>query len=107
MAEYRQSNGETASWRLKQLYIVDLMVPATWITVVILELMHASKPDFAEGLCLLEQHQLQALLGHGVIHDNLTNRVAVLKFLGLPFHLDCSVEPDMALYSYAPAGYGV
>ena len=81
MAEYRQSNGETASWRLKQLYIVDLMVPATWITVVILELIHASKPDFAEGLCLLEQHQLQALLGHGVIHDNLTNRVAVLKFL--------------------------
>ena len=48
MAEYKQSNGETASWRLKQLYIVDWMVPATWMTVVILELIHTSKPDFDE-----------------------------------------------------------
>ena len=29
------------------------MVILTWITVVILELIHAPKPDFLEGLCLL------------------------------------------------------
>ena len=29
------------------------MVVLTWITVVILELIHAPKPDFLEGLCLL------------------------------------------------------
>ena len=38
--------------------IVDLMVPATLIIVVILELIHASKPDFAEGLCLVAQNLL-------------------------------------------------
>ena len=30
------------------------MVAATWITVVILELIHASKPGFAEGLSLFD-----------------------------------------------------
>ena len=40
-------------WLIKAV-IVYLMVAATWITVVILELIHASKPDFAEGLCLLD-----------------------------------------------------
>ena len=32
--------------------IVYLMVILTWIAVVILELIHAPKPDFLEGLCL-------------------------------------------------------
>ena len=53
------------------------MVAATWITVVILELIHASKPDFAEGLCLLDTEPTQVPPGHVVIHDNLTNRVAL------------------------------
>ena len=52
------------------------MVTATWITVVILELIHAFKPDFAEGLCLLDTEPTQALPGQVVIHDNLMNRVA-------------------------------
>ena len=68
MAEYKQSNGETASWRLTQLYIVDWMVPATWVTVVILELIHTSKPDFAEGkdffVWILELRELTSI-GHG------------------------------------------
>ena len=29
------------------------MVILTWITVIILELIHVPKPDFLEGLCLL------------------------------------------------------
>ena len=45
--------------------------------MVILELIHASKPDFAEGLCLLDPEPTQAPPGHVVIHDNLTNRAAL------------------------------
>lgn len=44
--------------------------------MVILELIHASKPDFAEGLCLLDTEPTQAPPGHVVIHDNSTNRAA-------------------------------
>ena len=36
------------------------MVALTWITVVILELIHARKPNFAEGLCLLDTEPTQA-----------------------------------------------
>ena len=39
------------------------MVAATWISVVILELIHASKPDFAEGLCLCAISRVQNFLG--------------------------------------------
>ena len=45
--------------------------------MVILEPIHASKPDFAEGLCLLDTEPTQVPPGHVVIHDNLTNRVAL------------------------------
>ena len=38
--------------------------------MVILELIHASIPDFLEGLCLLDTEPTQALLGFVVIHDN-------------------------------------
>ena len=50
---------------------------ATWIAVVILELIHTSKPGFAEGLCLLDTEPTQVLPGHVVIHDNPTNHVAL------------------------------
>ena len=38
--------------------------------MVILELIHASVPDFVEGLCLLDIEPTQALPGYVVIHDN-------------------------------------
>ena len=44
--------------------------------MVILELIHAPKPDFAEGLCLLDTEPTQALPGLVVIHNNRTNRTA-------------------------------
>ena len=44
--------------------------------MVILELIHASRPDFEEGLCLLDTEPTQALPGPLVIHDNRTNRMA-------------------------------
>ena len=44
--------------------------------MVILELIHAPKPDFAEGLCLLDTEPTQAPPGFLVIHDNRANRKA-------------------------------
>jgi len=52
------------------------MVVCTWITLVILELIHASRPDFLEGSYLLVTESTQVLLGFLVIHDNSTNRMA-------------------------------
>ena len=46
------------------------MVTVTWITVVILELIHASRPDFEEGLCLLDTKPIQVFPDYLVIHDN-------------------------------------
>ena len=44
--------------------------------MVILELIHASRPDFEEGLCLLDTEPTQALPGPVVIHENPMNRTA-------------------------------
>ena len=38
--------------------------------MVILELIHASIPNFMEGLCLLDTEPTQARPGFVVIHDN-------------------------------------
>ena len=43
--------------------------------MVILELIHASKPDFAEGLCLLDTEPTQPSADPLVIHNNRTNRM--------------------------------
>ena len=43
--------------------------------MVILELIHAPKPDFVEGLCLLDTEPTQAQPGLVVIHNNRTNRM--------------------------------
>ena len=45
--------------------------------MVILELIHAYKPDFAEGLCLLDTEPTQVRPGIVVIHSNRTNRIAL------------------------------
>ena len=42
--------------------------------MVILELIRAYKPDFVEGLCLLDTEPTQALPVLVVIHNNRTNR---------------------------------
>jgi hypothetical protein len=44
--------------------------------VVILELIHAPKPDFVEGLCLSDPEPTPVLPGTLVIHNNRTNRMA-------------------------------
>jgi hypothetical protein len=44
--------------------------------VVILELIHASRPDLSEGLCLLDKKPIHALHGFVVTHSNRSNRMA-------------------------------
>jgi hypothetical protein len=47
----------------------------TWITVVILELIHAKNPTY-EGLYLLDKNQCLVLL---VSHDNCADRMALRR----------------------------
>ena len=75
MSQYKLLNGETANGSLKQLSFIWWLI-ITWITMVILELIHAPRPDFVEGLCLLDTEPTQAPPGFLVIHDNRTNRIA-------------------------------
>ena len=44
--------------------------------MVILELIHALKPNFVEGLCLLDTELTQAPPGLLVIHNDRTDRMA-------------------------------
>ena len=51
-----------------------MIIPTTWITVVILELIHAYKPDFRERLYLLDKNQPSSEVCL-VIHNNLMDRM--------------------------------
>ncbi len=77
MSQYKLLHGETANGSLKQLSFIWWSF-ITWITMVILELIHAPRPNFVDGLCLLGTEPTQALPGLLVIHDNRTNRMASL-----------------------------
>jgi hypothetical protein len=75
MSQYKLLHGETANGSLKQLSFIWWSF-VTWITMEILELIHAPKPNFAEGLWLLGTEPTQAPPGSLVIHGNWTNRAA-------------------------------
>jgi hypothetical protein len=67
MSKYKQLYCETANGSLYQLSNIRRS-PTTWITVVILELIHAKMPDFGRaGFIRLKAN---ALRGSVVIHDN-------------------------------------
>ena len=53
MSQYKLQHGETANGSLKQLSFIWWSI-ITWITMVILELIHAPRPNFVDGLCLLD-----------------------------------------------------
>ena len=69
MSKYKQIYCETANGSLNQLLFIWWLL-TTWITVVILELIHAKAPTFG-GVCLLDKKPMP-FLGSLVIHDNLT-----------------------------------
>ena len=52
MSKYKLVPSETADGSLNQLWFIGSSLP-TWITVVILELIHASKRRLHEGVLLL------------------------------------------------------
>jgi len=56
MSKYKHVILWNCEWLIKSV-IVYLMVFATWITVVILELIHAYKPRLLEGVYLLDKNQ--------------------------------------------------
>jgi len=49
----------------------------TWITVVILELIHANSPNFTDGVYLLDTNQ--PLHGVSVSHDNHAIRRVIMN----------------------------
>ena len=54
-------------WLIKSV-IVYLIVPFTiWITVVILELIHANYPDFSEGVHLLDTKKTDVIVPSGAV----------------------------------------
>ena len=55
--------------------MVYLMVPTTWITVVILELIHAGRPDFGR-VVFIRYRTNPGLPGFVMIHNNRANRMA-------------------------------
>ncbi len=77
--------------KYKQIYTVKLRMAhyisyslfdsvfTTWITVVILELIHATTPDFFEGMYLLDGNQCGVLSGFVVNHDNCANRMTLSR----------------------------
>ena len=62
MSKYKPLVGETANGSINQLWFLRSIYP-TWITVVILELIHAFKPRLSDsrarvgGVLLLDQNQ--------------------------------------------------
>jgi len=48
MCKYKPVHGETANGSLNQLWFLRSLPSSSWITVVILELIHAPKPRSSE-----------------------------------------------------------
>ncbi len=82
------------------------MVLATWITVVTLELIHASIPDFMEGVYLLDGNQCGATRIM-VIHNNFRiDRSVDASFKFLPYQLwMVGYWPTMALTGNGELGF--
>jgi hypothetical protein len=64
-------------WLIKSV-IVYLIVPTTWITVVILELIHAQKPDWFTGRVVFIRWETNtASAGFLVNHNNFADRMVL------------------------------
>ena len=94
-------------WLIKTV-IVYLIIEFTWITVVILELIHAVKPDFAEGLYLLDNKPIFPV-SIVMTHNNWSNRMVLdrdTSFKFLPHQLSMVVYwTTMALTGNGGLGF--
>ena len=77
MSKYKPQHGETANGSLNQLWFLRSYNP-TWITVVILELIHAIRPRLPEGVYLLDKKPTR-LAAPLVIHNDFSNRTALRR----------------------------
>ena len=77
--------------------------------MVILELIHAFKPNLSEGLCLLDTEPSQAWPGYLVIHDNRANRMTYVgdeSFKFLTYQLSTvGYWPTVALTGNGELGF--
>ena len=81
MSKNKPLNGESANGSLNQLLFIWWYL-TTWITVVILELIHAPSPDFGKGAFIRFKPSVR--LGNWawplmVSHNNLANRMALSR----------------------------
>ncbi len=72
---YKPQSGDTANGSLYQIQSI-WCATLTWITVLIVELIHVPKPDSSERLCSLVSESSRALPGALVIHGDWANRIA-------------------------------
>ena len=108
MSKNKPLNGESANGSLNQLLFIWWYL-ATWITVVIIELIHASSPDslFVEGVHLLDS---KPSLIQMVSHNNFANRMAFCavdaSFKFLPYQLSMVGSwPTMAITGNGELGF--
>ena len=95
MSKYKHLYCETANGSLNQLSFIWLYSLTTWITVVILELIHAKSPDSRgrDVFIRLKTNAASRPLTHLVIHSNCSNRMAFsvragdVSFKFLPYQL--------------------
>ena len=75
--------------------------------MVILELIHAPIPNFADGLCLLDTEPTQVTPGLLVIHNNFrSDRQIAASFKFLPYQLwMVGYWPTMALTGNGELGF--
>ena len=92
MSKYKPLHGETANGSLNQLWFLRSYHP-TWITVVILELIHAKKlrPSRGRALLLDQNQTVLAAVQPMVTLDNLSRshglRAGDVSFKCLPYQL--------------------
>ena len=77
MSKHKPLHGEAANGSLGHPWFIRSYNP-TWITVVILELIHAIKPQLLEGVYLLDKKPTR-LAAPLVIHNNFSNRMALCR----------------------------
>ena len=111
MSKYTPQDGETANGSLNQLWFLRSYNP-TWITVVILELIHeTNRSDLAEGARLLDQNQSGVKARKLAKLDNFVliarPRAGDVSFKCLTYQLSMVRDmPTMVITGNGESGFG-
>ena len=106
MSKNKPLNGESANGSLNQLLFIWWYL-TTWITVVILELIHASSPDFGRGAFIRFKPSWGDLLWWVIITERIEWPCAVdASFKFLPYQLSMVGSwPTMAITGNGELGF--